>query len=425
MKKILYTFIILIASVLVLNQLVYKKIPEKEKAELLSEVKRYQLPIKSISMENNDNSDLKIFDTILKDNKIVLLGENTHYDGATFEAKSRLIKYLHENLGYHVVLYEAGQYDMWLMNEEMKNHQLKVPSDSIGGLGLFGFWWMNKETQPLIHYYQKTKTSASPIEVGGFDIQFSGGALMSRRVKLINNFLSRNNIDIKKFPLFSKHAGEMDYFIYDGYTDKILKGNDKTHLVNEIGKLEEAVLKLDKTPENTIYARYFNDMKNNLTKIWKYKSGSMASMNFRDSLMAKNLFYQMDSVYKDQKIIVWCANIHTFASRYTKDYLPLGAHIKNKYGKASYMIDFSSYGKPNKAGNIINKPGKFAIENTFHETKTPYFFINLRNIPGSSFLKQEFVSTINQGIDEKKVWSRFCDGIFYIDTNKAVTPLKK
>jgi hypothetical protein len=57
--------------------------------------------------------------------------------------------------------------------------------------------------------------------------------------------------------------------------------------------------------------------------------------------------------------------------------------------------------------------------------KTPYFFIDLRAVPNTSILKKEFTSTINQRTDQKKVWSRFFDGIFYIDTNTSLTPIKK
>lgn len=425
MKNIIYIFIISVLAIFVLNKMIYQKIPEKDTKEQLLEVERYKHPLKSISMEYKDNSDLKVFDSILKDNKVVMLGENTHYDGSTFEAKSRLIKYLHENLDYTIVLYEAGQYDTWIMNEEMSHHKLKVPADSIGGLGLFDFWWNAKESQPLIQYYQKTKTSGTPIEIGGFDIQFSGRTLADRRGKLLKDFLSRNSININSFPVFSKHINELNNFIYRKYANKILKGNQKNEFLQEITRLEQAVLRLNQNPENIMYARYFHDIKDNMIKNWKYKPGSMPSMQFRDSLMAKNLIHQIDSVYKDKKVIVWCANIHTFAERYGKGYLPLGYYIKNKYGKASYIIDFSSYAQRNETGNTSDKPGKFAIENLFHQTKTPYFFLNLRNIPENSFLKKEFVSTINQRMDMKKNWSRSFDGIFYIDTNTILTPIEK
>ncbi|MFS4429332.1 erythromycin esterase family protein [Chryseobacterium sp. S90] len=421
MKKILYTFIISVIAVLILNKIVFKDVPEKEKQELLKDVQQYKHPIKSISMAYPDNSDLKVLDAVLKDNRIVMLGENVHSDGATMQAKSRLIKYLHENLGYNVVLYETGQYDTWIMNEEMKNHSLKIPLASIGGLGLFDFWWDNRETQPLINYYQKTKTSANPIELGGFDIQFSGIELYDRRGKLLKDFLSKNSIDIKRFPLLNKNLNQISNFMYKGFAGRILPGNQKKDFLNEITRLEQVVSKLEKTTENRIYTRYLHDMRSNFDKTWKYEPGSMQSMQFRDSLMARNLIHQIDSVYHDQKIIVWCANLHTFASRYSKDYLPLGAYIKSKYGKTSYMVDFSSYAKDNKAGTPMDRPGKLAIENTFHATKTPYFFIDLRSIPESSVLKKEFVSTINQGTDQKKVWSRFFDGIFYIDNNTFLT----
>ncbi|MFZ4932078.1 erythromycin esterase family protein [Chryseobacterium sp. Mn2064] len=425
MKKIFYLFIICLIAVFGLNTIVFKEIPEKEKQSFLQEVQQYMHPIKSISMETTENEDLKFLDSVLKDNRIIMLGENIHYDGATMQAKSRLVRYLHENLGYNTVLYEAGQYDMWMMNEEMKNHSLNISSDSIGSVGLFDFWWNNKETQPLITYYQKTKTTTHPVEIGGFDIQFSGDALYNRRGKLLKDFLSKNTISLTGYPLFNKHLDKIEYFMYEGYTKRNLKENQKNELLNEISQLEKAVLKLEKNNKNSIYIRYLHDIRNNLTKTWKYKSGSMPSMQFRDSLMAQNLIHQIDSVYPNQKIIVWCANIHTFSAPYNKEYTPLGSYIKKKYGKASYMVDFSSYAKLNDNKSFFNKPGKFAIENTFHAMKTPYFFIDLRSIPENSLLKKEFVSTINQGVDQKKKWSQFFDGIFYIDTNTVLTPIKK
>ncbi|UWX58856.1 erythromycin esterase family protein [Chryseobacterium oranimense] len=425
MKKILYAFIISVIAAFVLNKIVYQEVSQKEKQKLLSEVLRYRHPIESVSIEYQGDSDLRILNSVLRDNKVLLLGENTHYDGATTQAKSRLIKYLHENLNYNIVLYEAGQYDSWIMNKEMNNPDMKVPADSTAGLGLFWFWWGTREAKPLMEYYKKTKASPSPIELGGFDIQFSGAVLSGRRSKLLKDFLIKNRININSFPVFGKTINELENLTYESYADKILKGNQKNKLLKEISQLEQTAKNLEKTPENVMYARYFHDMKNNLYKAWKYKTGSMPSMQFRDSLMASNLTYQIDSVYKDKKIIIWCSNIHTFADRYDKSYLPMGAYIRRKYGKASYMIDFSSYAKKNIKGNLMNKPGKLAVENIFHETKTPYFFINLRNIPENSFLKKEFVSTINQGIDQKRIWSRYFDGIFYIDTNTLLTPIRK
>ncbi len=41
---------------------------------------------------------------------MVLLGEQHHGDGATFQAKTRLVKYLHEQKGFNVLVWESDVY---------------------------------------------------------------------------------------------------------------------------------------------------------------------------------------------------------------------------------------------------------------------------------------------------------------------------
>ncbi|MGE8243668.1 MAG: erythromycin esterase family protein, partial [Sphingobacterium sp.] len=166
---------------------------------------------------------------------------------------------------------------------------------------------------------------------------------------------------------------------------------------------------------------YLADIKANYEKSWSYTPGSMQSMHLRDSLMAQNLQYQIDSLYAGKKIIVWCANIHTFSAANNKEYLPLGAYIKKKYDRQAYMLDFSSYEQKNDAGQTVDKPSKLAIENIFHQTGVPYFFLDLRGLPDTALLRRPFVSTINQGMEEERKWTDYIDGIFYIDVNKSPT----
>ena len=425
MKHILFALTALIVIILVFNKLIYNdRLPPNYQA-LRVDVNRNKAVVNSISIMDSNFSDLQVFDRILRNNRILMLGEMTHDDGETFRAKSRLIRYLHEKLDYHIVLYEAGQYDIWVMNKEMDRPAMQLPKQSLAGLGLFDFWWRNKETAPLITYYQKSKLSDKPITLGGFDIQFSGRLLGDNRAKLLEEFCLKNKIDLKDYPLLKKELNNLEHLTLARYANRKLDSTAKKQLLHEIGKLKYALWASGGGEEHRIYSRYLADIKANYEKSWSYAAGSMASMHLRDSLMAQNLQYQLDSLYAGKKIIVWCANIHTFSAAYNKEYLPLGAYIKEKYGPKAYMLDFSSYGQKNDAGQIVGKASKLAIENIFHQTGVPYFFLDLRGLPDTAPLKRSFVSVINQGIAEERKWADYVDGIFYIDLNKRPTNLKR
>src|SRR3546814_12165141 len=59
-------------------------------------VKGHAVPIATIHPETTDFSDLEPIGKAIGDARIVMLGEQSHGDGATFLAKARLIRYLRE-----------------------------------------------------------------------------------------------------------------------------------------------------------------------------------------------------------------------------------------------------------------------------------------------------------------------------------------
>src|SRR4051812_14855097 len=75
-------------------------------------VKKNAVPLTSVEPADDDTfADLEAFGKAVGDSRIVFLGEQTHGDGATFLAKTRLIRYLHAKKGFDVLAFESGFYD--------------------------------------------------------------------------------------------------------------------------------------------------------------------------------------------------------------------------------------------------------------------------------------------------------------------------
>jgi len=364
--------------------------------------------IHSIDINDTVYNDLSFLEDVLHHKKIVLLGELTHSDATTFKAKSRIVRYLHEKLGYNVVLYEAGLYDMWFM----------AAGDTLKpNLGLWHFWWDNDECRPLWNYFQKAKQSENPVLLGGFDIQTSGQIEIDVRKQLITNHLSVKDIDIDDYPSFKKLLNL--FYANWIWTNK----NMSQSLLDSIQTdLSQILIELKKTKDgidDEVNYRYLSGIKvfNELRR--NYETGDPIRLGVRDSLMADNLIWLVEEIFKEEKVIIWSANIHIFNDGAHLGFKPMGAYIKEKYGNDAYSIAFASYARQTKNGHLYDVSSNKSIEYLLHLNKNKYSFINLNNVE-RSFLDEDNISSVNQMINLKNNWKEQSDGIFFID---AIMPL--
>ena len=403
----------LILGIIALN-FAYNRPNQDGLDERYGDVEPYLCSINSVDIENQDFSDLAFLDSIIGNKQIVFFGEQLHSDGATFQAKSRLIRYLHEKHNFNIVLYEAGLYDMWLMDSLAKQQTGNIAQFN-PAVGLYPFWWDNEDCRYLWEYYNKTLNSTNPITLGGFDIQLTGIS-QDNRTKYLKDFFLENQIDLKEYPSFNSVVEELSntYMWENQHFSQTRFDSIQADLKNILNQLHKPVTKKD-----NIYYRYIKGIHDYGQLMWDYNPGEIPRMNARDSLMADNLIWQIDSLYKNQKIIVWSANLHLFKAPLVYGeftFTPLGKYIKDKYLDTSYMMAFTSYAltKPNSQ-DLYSEAGVNSLEYLIHSKKYKYVYLDMSKIGSDSFLKEDFFSIMNQRGSEKREWSNLIDGLFYID----------
>jgi erythromycin esterase len=109
----------------------------------------HAVPLRSIDSADNDFHDLEPLRETLKGVRVVMLGEQSHGDGTTFLAKTRLIRFLHERMGFDVLAFESGFYDCpkaWDLLAHGEEARKAIPR------GVFAIWTASRQVQPLLDY---------------------------------------------------------------------------------------------------------------------------------------------------------------------------------------------------------------------------------------------------------------------------------
>jgi erythromycin esterase-like protein len=207
-------------------------------------------PVRTISPLDEDFSDLQFLKEVFKDKRIILLGEQSHGEGATFEAKVRLIKFLHKEMGFDMLSFESGLYENYKTYAKIEdtNYTESPLKESI-----YQMWSDTKEFEPLLKYIHETKRSNNPLLVTGFDCQ--------EELFFQNEFLA----DLKK--LFRKNTIQVNDTVFTKLEEVILgdaefiatNSTDSIAFFNAVKTIDKAFAQIKKT-SNSINTSYLHQI---------------------------------------------------------------------------------------------------------------------------------------------------------------------
>lgn len=150
----------------------------------------HAIPLRTIDPSDTDFSDLVPLADALKGVRVVLLGEQSHTDGATFSAKARVIEFLHREAGFGVLAFETNQEAARQLDRDLDGDR---PLATVSELTLM--WTQNSSVRELLSYARETRAGVRPLRVAGFDIQLNSpptaeipdlyGAALRRRLRTV------------------------------------------------------------------------------------------------------------------------------------------------------------------------------------------------------------------------------------------------
>lgn len=387
----------------------------------------------------NKFDDLEMLKPLLHDKRIVFLGESSHGVAQFNLAKTRLIQFLHQDMGYNVLAFESGMGNVMNAQGQIdKQAALQTMKDAI-----FGVWW-TKETLPLFDYAKSTQATEQPLVLTGFDIQQQGAF---------------TNGDWLQNPKLAQQFNEAEKQLAEWSSGKDLKGYQKVkatiidvykqvkseiqikekelqaaypkepHIVKLMDRtLADRIRLADEYIELTIQSN-IDIEQNNIESF-------LQTMEWRDQAMMENLLWLAEEVYPTEKFIVWAHNDHIRKAQSDVMGSPypvklMGERLPDIYKKYSYVLGLymTSGETANNMGEPmpVLPPVKGSIEDILSSTNKPYTFIDLRNRQnerGNSWMFEPRLSYSWGMIQESLVPRDQYDGILLIDQVNKPTYIK-
>jgi hypothetical protein len=396
---------------------------------------RREFNLKDACYHINGIQDYSFLKEKLEEKDIVFICEGL-YD-YTDENNSRLqmIKYLHEELGFDVILFDRSFYDMYDLNNVLSNSMPLDTAVSIHCNGMF-----SESHYRLLEYVDTCKKSGEVFELGGLGIstEYSAGIWSNHHA-----FDLLYNCD----SIFYKSA-----VLKEAYKQYCFKIDSVEHLDSIFISIDNEVKSNRQFMSDSLFdlweqvfmnykASFYYDFQIRQMYLGKYeRSGQYLNdivafdqSRYCDSIMSRNLFFHKKQ-YKDKKIIVLTSAFHgrksvepfvgtRLIANETKN---LGEHVAEFY-QGTYHIAWI-YDKVEMYGyRIFRNPNwkrsKESLEHYLSKQKIDRAFIDLHTLTNNG--DSVFCMYPFWHLSTKGQWDKAFDAVVFSSESLRTTYIRK
>jgi erythromycin esterase len=295
------------------------------------------------SSEGDTFADFQFFKTVLANRRLVQLGESGHGVAEFNQAKVRLIKFLHQQMGFDVIAFESGLYECFAAGRKPASTAETLMRDCIFGV------WHTEEVLALFDYIKSTQATSRPLTLAGFDSQNSSragaftrpdffGALVGaidpqRATAVVNEDRAHLDGILSGAGRDYATANESKLTAFYGGLESFFREH-RARLATQFGR------ELPLVAEQAAWSaqRYFAQLRLHLAR--PNDSSGEGGGALRDASMADNLTFLADTLYPGRKIMVWAHNFHIrHDNPATESVQPtMGQWIKERFRAQLYTI---------------------------------------------------------------------------------------
>lgn len=260
-------------------------------------VKENLVEIKSIDIYDESYLGYESFKQEIGNKTIVMLGEQTHGHGTTFTAKTKIIKYLVENMNFDVIAFESSFYEInkiWESDIEFSKKVDSVKSE------IYGVWSKRSEVLPFFEYVKRKEPR---VDLTGFDCQHQMPYGKANYINDLKDFIKRKNLSAKDNIEYSKFENTLKNLIkFDLKTKPSAKELSAFNTILDLVKSQLENGTLD--AEASFWIQEIASLKKEIRSAWNPTNlKGVSRFAARDSAMAENLLWLVNSKYKGEKLL--------------------------------------------------------------------------------------------------------------------------